>query len=114
MRELIVFMELHMELHARELYGAAFFGGTVTDETRARVEKLLKRNAAAFKKMVSFGPYLCGEQFTLADCAGLVHLPLIGMASKAVLGEDVLADLPVREYTKKLAERATVQKVNGD
>jgi glutathione S-transferase len=38
-----------------------------------------------------FAPYLAGEQFTLADCAGWVSLPLVGMATKAVLGEDLLA-----------------------
>ena len=113
-RELITFMELHLELVARELYGQAFFGGTVSDETKERVGKLLKRNAAAFGKLAKFGPYIAGDQFTMADCAALVHLPLISMASKIVYGEDVLAAYPVREYTRMLAERPTVQKVNAD
>ena len=113
-RELITFMELHLELVARELYGQAFFGGTVSEETRERVRKLLTRNARAFGKLVKFGPYIAGDQFTMADCVALVHLPLVGMASKIVLGEDVLAEYPVREYSKMLGERATVQKVNAD
>ncbi len=113
-RELITFMELHLELVARELYGQAFFGGTVSEETRERVRKLLTRNARAFGKLAKFGPYIAGDQFTMADCVALVHLPLVGMASKIVFGEDVLAEYPVREYTKMLGERATVQKVNAD
>jgi glutathione S-transferase len=113
-RELITFMELHLELVARELYGQAFFGGTVSDETRERVRKLLTRNARAFGKLAKFGPYIAGDEFTMADCVALVHLPLVGMASKIVFGEDVLAEYPVREYTKMLGERATVQKVNAD
>jgi glutathione S-transferase len=113
-RQLITFMELHLELIARDLYGAAFFGETVSDEVKARAQKLLPRNAKAFAKLAKFDPYIAGAEFTMADCAALVHLPLIGMASKAVLGEDVLADLPVRDYVKKLGERATVQKVNAD
>lgn len=112
--ELIVFIELHLELVARELYGQAFFGGTVTDETKTRVQKLLVRNVKAFERLASFSPYVGGTEMTLADCAALVHLPLIGIASKTVLGEDVLAGLPVREYTKMMGERATVQKVNQD
>ena len=43
-RELVTVIELHLELVARELYGAAFFGGTVSDETKERVKKLLTRN----------------------------------------------------------------------
>jgi glutathione S-transferase len=74
----------------------------------------LPRNAKAFARLAKFSPYVAGDSFTMADCAALVHLPLIGMASKSVLGEDVLADLPVREYTKMLGERPAAQKVNAD
>jgi glutathione S-transferase len=113
-RELIVFMELHLELVARELYPQAFFGGSVSEETRERTQKLLKRNAKAFGKIAKFGPFIAGDSFTMADCAALVHLPLIGMATKLVFGEDVLAEYPVREYAKMLGERDTVQKINAD
>ena len=113
-RELVSFIELHHQLVARELYGEAFFGGKVSDETKERVRKLLSRNAKALGKLAKFGPYIAGDQFTMADCAALVHLPLVGMASKIVLGEDVLAEYPVRDYVKMLAERPTVQKVNAD
>jgi glutathione S-transferase len=113
-RELIVFMELHLELIARELYPKAFFGGEVSDETIARTKKLLTRNAKAFAKIARFSPYIAGAEFTMADCAAVVHLPLVSMATKAVFGEDVLADFPVRDYTKMMGERATVQKVNAD
>ena len=113
-RELITFMELHLELVARELYAEAFFGGKVSDEVKTRTQKLLKRNAKAFAGLAQFSPYIAGAEFTMADCAGLVHLPLVGMASKIIYGEDVLADLPVREYTKLLGERSAAQKVNAD
>lgn len=113
-RELNMFMELHLELVARELYPEAFFGGKVSDEVKARTQKLLTRNAKAFGKLVKFSPYIAGEAFTMADCAALVHLPLVSMASKKIFGEDVLAEYPVRDYTKMLGERATVQKVNAD
>ena len=113
-RELIVFLELHLELVARELYPQAFFGGTITDEVKVRSQKLLKRNAKAFGKLAKFAPYVAGAEFTMADCAALVHLPLISMASKIIYAEDVLADLPASEYIKLLGERPTVQKVNAD
>ncbi len=113
-RQLIIFMELHLELVARELYAEAFFGGKVTDETKARVEKILKRNTAAFGKLAKFAPFIAGSTFTLADCVALAHLPLVGQATKAIYGTDFLADYPVRDYVKKLGERPTVQKVDAD
>ena len=114
-RELVTFIDLHLELVARELYLEAFFGKTTHEEVKRRTDKLLKRNAAAFKGMVDLsGPFIAGDQFTVADCAAIVHLPLVGMASKLVLGEDVLAELPVRDYVKRMSERASVAKVNAD
>jgi glutathione S-transferase len=113
-RELIVFMELHLELIARELYPQAFSGGTASDEVKARAQKLLTRNAKGFAKLAKFAPYVAGAEFTMADCAAVAHLPLVSMATKIIYGEDVLADLPVRDYTKFLGERSTVQKVTAD
>lgn len=113
-RELIIFMELHLELVARELYPEAFFGGKISDEIKARTRKLLTRNAKAFAKLAKFSPYVAGAEFTMADCAGLVHLPLVSMASKIIYGEDVLAELPVKDYVRMLGERPAAQRVNAD
>lgn len=113
-RELITFMELHLELVVRECYGAAFFGGSVSDEIKERVHKQLKRNVKAFAKLAKFSPYIAGESFGLADCAAAAHLPLITMASKILYNEDVLADLPVRDYLALLGQRATVKRVSDD
>lgn len=113
-RELIIFMELHLELVARDLYAEAFFGGKVSDEVKERTRKLLNRNAKAFARLAKFSPFIAGAEFTMADCAALVHLPLVSITSKTMYGEDVLADLPVRDYTKMLGERPAVQRVNAD
>jgi glutathione S-transferase len=69
---------------------------------------------AAFGRLAAFGPYLAGDRFTYADCAGLVHLPLVSLATKTIYGEDLMAALPVRDYLKLLGERPTVQRVNAD
>jgi glutathione S-transferase len=113
-RELIAYLELHIELVARELYPEAFFGAQVDEATKQRVHKLLTKGVAGLKSLVKFSPFIAGDHFTLADCAAIVHLPLAVAASKKVLGEDLLADLPVKAYSVQMAERASVQKVNAD
>ncbi len=113
-RELHTFIELHLELVARELYAEAFFGGKVSDETKERVRKLLTRHAKAFGRLAKFAPYIAGDSFTMADCSAMVHLPLVSMSSKIIFGEDVLAEYPIREYTKMLGERPAAQRVNLD
>ncbi len=113
-RELIQFIELHLELVARDLYGEAFFGGKASDERKALAHKQLKRSAKALAQLVSLDPYIAGSEFGLADCAAAVHLPIISMTTKAIYGEDVLADYPLKEYLKRLAERPSVQQVSAD
>ena len=113
-RELVRYTELHLELVARNLYPEAFFGGKVSDAAKEKIGEQLEKNVAAFAKLAVFSPYLAGDTFTLADCAGVVHLPIVSGATKIIYGRDFLADLPVRDYVKKLSERPAVQKVNAD
>ena len=115
-RELITYVELHLELVARELYAEAFFGGTVSDGTKQRVARVLPGNIAAFKRLARFGPYLAGEQFTLADCAGWVSLPLVGMATKIIHGEDLLqaGGVDWKAYAKLIGERPTALRVAAE
>lgn len=113
-RELIVYIELHLELVARELYTEAYFGGKVSDGTKERSRRLLERGVAAFARIARFSPYVAGEQFTLADCAATVHLPVVSGASKIIYGQDLLASLPIKDYLKLVGTRETVARVNAD
>ncbi|MEI7446256.1 MAG: glutathione S-transferase [Burkholderiales bacterium] len=113
-RELVTFIELHLELVARRLYGQAYFGGTLEQSVIDATRKELERNVAAFARLAKWSPFIAGDAFTMADCAAIVHLPLISGATKIVWGEDVLAATPARDYVKRMSERASVQKVNAD
>jgi glutathione S-transferase len=114
--ELITYIDMHLELVARELYPQAFFGGTVSEEAQARVRKQLVKNIAAFKRLARFSPYVAGDTFTQADCAAWVSLPLVAMATKAIYGEDLLAAGGVewKPYAAMIGERPTAQKVSAD
>lgn len=116
MRELITFVELHLELVARELYAEAFFGAQVSEGTKKRVARVLPENIAAFKRLAKFSPYLAGDQFTLADCAGWVSLPLVALTTKTIYGEDFLAAAGVdwKAYAKLIGERPHAMKVTAD
>lgn len=112
-RELLTFLELHIELVARELYGEAFFGGKTPDDYKQRIGAKLKKNVAAFAQLAKFSPYVAGDTFTMADCAAIFHLRLASAASVKVLGEDVLAGLPVKEYLARMAQMPNVQAVDA-
>ena len=114
--ELSIFIDLHLELVARELYKQAYFGGTVSQEVQDRVRAQLDKSVAAFRRLARFSPYVAGDSFTQADCAAYVSLPLIGNATKAIYGEDLLlaAGIDYKSYMKMIGERPAAQKVNED
>lgn len=114
LREIVCFLEIHLELVARRLYPQAFFGGTVAPEVIESVRKELTRNIAAFARLAKFAPYVGGADFTLADCAAMVHLPLISMATRQIYGEDLLAALPVKDYLTRVGARDSAQRVAVD
>jgi glutathione S-transferase len=115
-RELTIFIDLHLELVARDLYPQAFFGGTVSESNAARVRKVLVKNIAAFKRLARFDPYVAGDRFTLADCSAWPNLPLVGFASRLVLGEDLLlaAEIDWKAYAKVVGERPSARRVTAD
>lgn len=113
-REIVAFIELHLELVARRLYPQAYFGRTVDAAVIDATRQELERHAAAFARLARFDPFVAGDTFSIADCAAIVHLPLVSGASRAIWGEDVLAAMPARDYVKRMGERPSVQRVNAD
>jgi glutathione S-transferase len=116
-RELCVFIDWHLEMTARQLYGSAFFGRPPLSESNlARIRKELEARIAGFKRLAKFAPYVAGDQFTMADCCAFNNLPLVAMASKAAFGDDLLAAAGIdhKSYVKFVGERPTAQKVVAD
>ena len=66
-RELITFIELHLELAARRLYGQVFFKRSASEEVKQAVEKDLAKGIRGFKALAKFSPYIAGKDLTLAD-----------------------------------------------
>ena len=114
-REILQVFELHVELVIRRTFGAVFFGGSMTDEAKAEVRKDLTKGIRAFNHLAKFEPYVAGSEFTLADCALAVHLPIMSMASRGAFGEDVMAEIPkAEEYLSMIAKRPHVARVYAD
>ena len=114
--ELSTFIDMHLELVARELYGKAFFGGDISEANAARVRKQLEKNIAGFKRLAKFAPFVGGDTFTQADCAAWASLPLVSMATKIVYGEDLLSAAGVdwKSYARLIGERPAAQRVTAD
>jgi glutathione S-transferase len=114
-RELITYMELHIELVARRLYPQLFFGSPPDEAVKQAVQKELAKGVRALQARARFSPYIAGPELTLADCAAFVHLPLVSLATKLAFGEDAFAGMPqVKPYIAMLAERPAFRRVSDD
>ena len=116
-RELTIYLELHLELVVRHLYPEAFFGGTVDDAVKQRTERQLKKSLPAFAQLARFDtPFITGAMFTMADCAAVTHLPILASASRIIYGRNLLAELvpDALPYLQRLAERPHIRRVNAD
>jgi glutathione S-transferase len=115
-RELTTFVDLHLELVARELYPKAFFGGELSEGNIERLRKLLTKNIAGFKRLAKFAPFVAGDTFTQADCAAWASLPIVAMATRIIYGEDLLAAAGIdwKTYSKLIGERTSAQRVTAD
>jgi glutathione S-transferase len=116
-RELTTFIDWHLEIVARQLYGPAFFGAAaLSDSRKESIRKQLVSSIAAFKRLAKFSPYVAGDAFTQADCAAFNNLPLVGMASKSVFGEDLLlaGGVDYKPYLKMVGERPAARQVVAD
>jgi len=114
-RELVTHIEWHMEMVVRRLYAQAFFGGTVSDEVKQGVDRDIARGVRTLKALARFEPFIAGKELTLADCAAFVHLPLVSLSTKLVLGRDALEALPqVKDAIKMLRARPAFARVDED
>ena len=115
-RELTTFIDWHLDSVARETYGQAFFGAKLDESRKLPIRELLVKNIAGFKRLAGFSPFVAGESFSQADCSAFVSLPTIGMATKAVFGEDLLlaGGVDYKAYVRLIGERASAVKVMAD
>lgn len=116
-RELVTFLDWHLEMAARQLYGAAFFGAPPLSESNAaRIRREIEQKIAGVKRLLKMAPYAAGDTFTMADCAAFVDLPVVGLATKAIYDEDLLLanGVDYKAYVKFIGERPTAQQVVAD
>ncbi len=113
-RELCTVIDMHLELPARRLYPQAFFGGQVSADIQAQTRKDLDKGIVALAQLAKFSPYVAGSSLTMADCCAFSCFPALSLATKAIYGEDLLANLPVRPYMSTLRALDSVAKIETD
>lgn len=114
-RELMKEIELYIELPARTCFAEAFFGGSVSDETKENAKTNLAKGIACLKRKGKFSPYIAGDSLTYADITFLYSVSLAGACAKRVLDMDLLGELPeARKLADMLGARDSAKQIAAD
>jgi len=114
-QELSQFIELYFELVARRLIPNLLNGTQPNLLVLKEVGNSLNKAVAALPKLSTFEQFAYGDQFTLADIAAILHLPIVRIVGKAFLGKDLLSEVPgLDAYCMRMEERPHVKKVRAD
>ena len=114
-QELSQFIDLYFELVARRLI-PNLLGGSEPDPTVLReVESSINKAVSALPTLSSFEQFAYGDQFTLADIAVILNLPIVRSVGLKFFGEDPLTAVPgLDDYCQRMEERAHVKKIRAD
>ena len=113
--ELCRHIELNVELVARRCLGAAFFGGSASEDKRQETKEDLARGVAAVQRLMACDPYAAGAEFTAADLYAFFSFGLSGQIAQKMFGEDILADAQeIKALLGRLTTRESIAKVTAD
>ncbi len=114
-QELAQFIELYFELVARRLI-PNLLGNTEPDPAVLKdVEAGLNKAVVALAKLSSFEHFAYGDEFSLADIAAILNLPIVRGVGKRFMGRDPLADVPgLNAYCDRMEEREHVKTIRAD
>lgn len=114
-RELVKEIEVYIELPARTCFAEAFFGGTVSDETKANAKANLAKGVECLKRNGKFSPYVAGDTFTYADIMFMYSMSLAGACGRRVLDMNPLDGFDgASDLLKSLATRPSAIQIAAD
>ncbi|MCC5810461.1 MAG: glutathione S-transferase family protein [Ectothiorhodospiraceae bacterium] len=114
-QEISQFIELYFELVARRLIRNLLTDTPPDPAVLKEVETGLDKAAAALPRLSTFEQFAYGDQFTVADIAAILNLPVVRNVGKAFMGKDPLSQVPgLDAYCKRMEEREHVKKIRAD
>ncbi len=113
--ELVCHLKLDVELVARRCLPEAFFGQTVSDETKSTTRADLARGMRAVQRLMVCNPYAAGDTLTLADFYTFYTFGLSSGVVQTIFDEDLLAGHDnIKTLLAHLAEHPSIARVEAE
>ncbi len=114
-QELAQFIELYFELAARPMIPNLLSGTDPNPAALQHFESNMVKATTALAKLSSFEAFAYGDQFTLADIAAILNLPIVRSVGKRFLDRDPLSEVPgLDAYCERMEQRPHVKTVRAD
>ncbi len=113
--ELACHIKLDVELVARRCLGEAFFGQTVSDETKANTEADLDKGMKALDRLFIGAPYAAGSELSLADFYTYFSFGLACGVTQKIFNRDLLEGRDkIKAVMARMAEHPSVAQVEAE
>lgn len=114
-RQIIKISELYLELPARRLLPAVLGNATIHDSIKAEVRGALDRGTRSLRELLTFSPFLVGQELTLADIYLRYALSIPKMAGPEQLNWNVLDEVPgLAAWDEMMAASEIAQAIDAD
>ncbi len=113
--ELTQLINLYLELPARRVLPNYFRGKPAPNNIANDVRTTVEKGARGLAHLARFDAYVCGERFSAADIAAVIHVPVVRNVTQRVLGCDPLAEVPgLLPYLERMEQRPAVRRIRAD
>jgi len=113
-RSLCRINELYIELPARRHYPHLFFGAPKDEHALEEAKPVMERGVAALNAMAKFGPFIAGDQFSLADIVAYESFGYASAVASAMYDWDIVGAVDgLKASRDAVAARASVQQVDA-
>ena len=114
-RELMTLLDLYVMPAAAPLYRHLLFGAALDEAGKSSAKAAIERSLLAVSRLVQYGPWLAGEDFSFADISAACVLPLVASSTREIYGEDLTTIIPgIADYLNLLGKRASVARMWQD
>jgi glutathione S-transferase len=111
-KEIIRTVELYLDSPARRHLGAAVFGEDINQAALEEAKPAIEKGIDAFNRLAKFGPFVAGENFTIADIASYFHIGFTNFHTKTIYDWDITETHPdIKNYLELLGQRNSINSV---
>jgi glutathione S-transferase len=114
-RQIMKISELYLELPSRRCIPYMFANTDAPDQVKQEVREMTERGLGALRRLAEFGPYLAGDELSMADIYLRYVLKVVDLAGSTKLDWNIVGEIEgLPEWQALMADSDISRKVDAD